>query len=100
MYHVFFDRRPARIQLPRALYEQLISLPPNTEVNVHTTHGTYYNALFLDFDPRTNTVSLLVDRFYEGEGRSLAFDAATITAIDLPASMRSASSTIPDDEEE
>ncbi|QIZ66948.1 hypothetical protein [Geobacillus subterraneus] len=100
MYHVFFDRRPTRPRLPRALYEQLTALPPNTEVNVHTANETYYNALFLDFEPRTNTVSLLVDRFYEDGGRPLSLNATAITAIDLPASMRPASSTNVDDEEE
>lgn len=72
MYHVFFNRRPTRPRLPRALYEQLAALPLNTEVNVHTTNETHYNALFLGFEPRTNSVSLLVDRFYK-EG-ALAYD--------------------------
>ncbi|MED4972086.1 hypothetical protein RA955_06835 [Geobacillus proteiniphilus] len=100
MYHVFFDRRPTRPRLPHALYEQLTALPPNVEINVHTANETHYNALFLGFEPRTNNVSLLVDRFYKDEGRSLTIDAATITAIDLPVSMRPASSVDPDDEEE
>ncbi|MFC0298898.1 hypothetical protein [Geobacillus jurassicus] len=98
MYHVFFDRRPPR--LPRVLYEQLTTLPPNVEVNVHTANGTYYNALFLGFEPRTNNVSLLVDRFYKDGGRSLTIDAAAITSIDLPVSIRPTSSAGPDDEEE
>ncbi|OPX04440.1 hypothetical protein [Geobacillus sp. LEMMY01] len=100
MYHVFFNRRPTRPRLPRALYEQLAALPLNTEVNVHTANETHYNALFLGFEPRTNNVSLLVDRFYKDGGRSLAIDATTITAIDLPVSMRPASSADSDDEEE
>ncbi len=73
MYHVFFNRRPTRPRLPRALYEQLAALPLNTEVNVHTTNETHYNALFLGFEPRTNNVSLLVDRFYK-DGGSLPCD--------------------------
>ncbi|AGT31172.1 hypothetical protein M493_04335 [Geobacillus genomosp. 3] len=100
MYHVFFDRRPARSRLSHALYNQLTTLPPNTEVNVHTANETYYNALFLRFEPQTNTVSLLVDRFYEDGGRPLTLNAAAITAIDLPASMRPAPSTNSDDEDE
>ncbi|WP_236930891.1 hypothetical protein [Geobacillus sp. JS12] len=71
MYHVFFNRRPTRPRLPRALYEQLAALPLNTEVNVHTTNETHYNALFLGFEPRTNSVSLLVDRFYKDGGAPL-----------------------------
>jgi len=111
MYHVFFERRPTRRptqqpvrpqlpQLPSALYEQLTALLPDTEVNVHTANETYYNALFLGFEPQTNTVSLLVDRFYEDGGHTLTLDATTITAIDLPASMQSSSSTNLDDEVE
>ncbi|PJW18424.1 hypothetical protein [Geobacillus sp. WSUCF-018B] len=100
MYRVFFERRPTRPRLSRALYEQLTALPPNTEVNVHTANETYYNALFLDFEPQTNTVSLLVDRFYEDGGRPLSLNATAITAIDLPASMRSDSQKQLEDEEE
>ncbi|MED3665152.1 hypothetical protein [Geobacillus stearothermophilus] len=50
--------------------------------------------------PRTNTVSLLVDRFYEEGGRTLAINAAAIASIDLPASMRSDSQKQLEDEEE
>ncbi|GAD13338.1 hypothetical protein GBL_1555 [Geobacillus kaustophilus GBlys] len=67
---------------------------------MHTTNETHYNALFLGFEPRTNSVSLLVDRFYKEGGRSLTIDAATITSIDLPASMRPAPSADTDEEEE
>ncbi|NNU84735.1 hypothetical protein ETC05_13145 [Geobacillus sp. BMUD] len=100
MYHVFFDRRPTHPRLSHALYEQLTALPPNVEINVHTTNETHYNALFLGFEPRTNSVSLLVDRFYKEGGRSLTIDAATITSIDLPASMRPTPSADTDEEEE
>ncbi|MED5041259.1 hypothetical protein P9848_04335 [Geobacillus stearothermophilus] len=100
MYRVFFERRPTRPRLSRALYDQLTALPPNTEVNVHTVKETYYNAVFLGFKPRTNTVSLLVDRFYEEGGHTLAINAAAITSIDLPASMRSDSQKQLEDEEE
>ncbi|WP_199426396.1 hypothetical protein [Thermaerobacillus caldiproteolyticus] len=78
--------------------EILNSLEPGTEINVHAADQTYYNALFLAFDRRTNKVSLLTDRFYKRGNRLTILELKDIISIDLPVSGDSAEKL--DDEDE
>jgi hypothetical protein len=62
------------------------SLEPGTEINVYTADQTYYNALFLAFDSKTDKVSLLTDRFYKQGNHLTILEGKHIVSIDLPVS--------------
>ncbi|RLQ06758.1 hypothetical protein D9547_10200, partial [Geobacillus stearothermophilus] len=79
MYRVFFERRPTRPRLSRALYDQLTALPPNTEVNVHTVKETYYNAVFLGYEPPP-LIEVGVSCFPFGGGCMIGWLAAYLQA--------------------
>jgi hypothetical protein len=95
MYRVLFSHKPLkknrnysdRFPETNSEVNEIVSnLEPETEINVQATDQTYYNALFLAFDHRTNKVSLLTDRFYKHGNRLTILECNDIIGIDLPVS--------------
>ncbi|ANB57561.1 hypothetical protein GFC29_3660 [Anoxybacillus sp. B7M1] len=66
--------------------QQLVGLPPGTELNVHTAGQTYYNALFQSFNEQTEEVSLLIDPFYKDGGQIICVKSSDILSLDFPVS--------------
>ena len=64
----------------------LSTIEPGTEVNVHTAEQTYYNAVFLAYDPSSQKASFLTDRYYKNGNRLVILHSDEITSIDLPVS--------------
>lgn len=69
----------------------LQSLPPGSEVNIHTADKSYYNAIFKKYYHRTNTALFLVDQFYSYGGIPVLIHCSKITSMDSPFTMQDVS---------
>lgn len=85
MYNIFFSKDfLARQRHVQHICATLTTLSEGTELHVHTNKETYYNAQFVQLDTTSKTLTIIVDPFYEHDGKSITINCRDIVAVEFP----------------